>query len=322
MDKEKNEIIIIENQDVKLEVNMKDETVWLSLEQMTKLFDRDRTVITRHINNILKDQELNKEEVCAKFAHTTEHGAIEGKKQTRELDYYNLDMIISVGYRVNSKQGIAFRKWSTKILKDYMLNGYAVNQRRLEYLEKTIKLIDIANRIDEKLENNDAKEILKVIGEYSKALDLLDDYDHKTLKKIKGNIDERKIEYSECVKIINTLRFKEESQLFAIERDKGLESIIGNIYQSFAGQDIYKSIEEKSANFLYLIVKNHVFTDGNKRIAATLFIYFLNFYGILYKNEKQVIDNNTLTALTLLIAESNPKEKEVIIDLVMNFLNN
>ena len=322
MDKEKNEIIIFENQDVKLEVNMKDETVWLSLEQMTKLFDRDRTVITRHINNILKDQELNKEEVCAKFAHTTEHGAIEGKKQTRELDYYNLDMIISVGYRVNSKQGIAFRKWATKILKDYMLKGYAVNQRRLEYLEKTIKLIDIANRIDEKLENNDAKEILKVIGEYSKALDLLDDYDHKTLKKIKGNIDERKIEYNECVNIINTLRFKEESQLFAIERDKGLESIIGNIYQSFAGQDVYKSIEEKSANFLYLIVKNHVFTDGNKRIAATLFIYFLNFYGILYKNEKQVIDNNTLTALTLLIAESNPKEKEVIIDLVMNFFNN
>ena len=322
MEKEKNEIIIFENQDVKLEVNMKDETVWLSLEQMARLFERDRTVITRHINNIFKSQELNKNEVCAKFAHTTEHGAIQGKKQTRELDYYNLDMIISVGYRVNSKQGIAFRKWATKILKDYMLKGYAVNQRRLEYLEKTIKLIDIANRIDEKLENNDAKEILKVIGEYSKALDLLDDYDHKTLKKIDGNIDERKIEYSECVKIINTLRFKEESSLFAIERDKGLESIIGNIYQSFAGQDIYKSIEEKSANFLYLIVKNHVFTDGNKRIAATLFIYFLNFYGILYKNEKQVIDNNTLTALTLLIAESNPKEKEVIIDLVMNFLNN
>ena len=318
----KNEIIIFENQGVKLEVNMKDETVWLSLEQMADLFDRDRTVITRHINNIFKSQELNKNEVCAKFAHTTEHGAIQGKKQTRELDYYNLDMIIFVGYRVNSKQGIAFRKWATKILKDYMLKGYAVNQRRLEYLEKTVKLIDIANRIDEELENNDAKEILKVIGEYSKALDLLDDYDHKTLKKIKGNTDERKIEYSECIKILNALKFKESSSLFALERDRGLESIIGNIYQSFSGHDVYKSIEEKSANFLYLIVKNHVFTDGNKRIAATLFIYFLNYYGILYKNEKQIIDNNTLTALTLLIAESNPREKEVIIDLVMNFLNN
>ena len=316
MEKEKNEIVLFENQGVKLEVNMKDDTVWLTQKQMSELFGKDRRTITRHIQNIYKDEELEENAVCSFFEHT----ATDGKKY--KVQYYNLDMIISVGYRVNSKQGIAFRKWATKILKDYMLKGYAVNRRRLEYLEKTIKLIDIANRIDEKLENNDAKEILKVIGEYSKALDLLDEYDHKTLKKIDGNIDERKIEYNECVKIINTLRFKEESSLFAIERDKGLESIIGNIYQSFAGQDIYKSIEEKSANFLYLIVKNHVFTDGNKRIAATLFIYFLNFYGILYKNEKQVIDNNTLTALTLLIAESNPKEKEVIIDLVMNFLNN
>ena len=318
MDKEKNEIIIFENQNVKLEVNMKDETVWLSLDQMAELFERDKSVISRHISNIFKE-ELDKDSTVAKFATVQNEG---DRTIRRNIEYYNLDVVISVGYRVKSKNGTKFRQWANKILKDYMLKGYAVNQRRLEYLEKTIKLIDIANRIDEKLENNDAKEILKVIGEYSKALDLLDDYDHKTLKKIKGNIDERKIEYSECVKIINTLRFKEESQLFAIERDKGLESIIGNIYQSFAGQDIYKSIEEKSANFLYLIVKNHVFTDGNKRIAATLFIYFLNFYGILYKNEKQVIDNNTLTALTLLIAESNPREKEVIIDLVMNFLNN
>ena len=289
MKKEKNEVIIFENQDVKLEVNMKDETVWLSLDQMAELFERDKSVISRHISNIFKE-ELDKDSTVAKFATVQNEG---GRTIRRNIEYYNLDVVISVGYRVKSKNGTKFRQWANKILKDYMLKGYAVNQRRLEYLEKTIKLIDIANRIDEKLENNDAKEILKVIGEYSKALGLLDDYDHKTLKKIKGNIDERKIEYSECVKIINTLRFKEESQLFAIERDKGLESIIGNIYQSFAGQDIYKSIEEKSANFLYLIVKNHVFTDGNKRIAATLFIYFLNFYGILYKNEKQVIDNNT-----------------------------
>ena len=316
MEKEKNEIIIFENQNVKLEVNLKDDTVWLTQKQIAELFGKDRRTITRHIQNIYKAEELEEISVCSFFEHTAEDG------KNYKVQYYNLDMIISVGYRVNSKQGIAFRKWANKILKDYMLKGYAVNQRRLEYLEKTIKLIDIANRIDEELENNDAKEILKVIGEYSKALDLLDDYDHKTLKKIKGNIDERKIEYSECIKIINTLKFKESSSLFAIERDRGLESIIGNIYQSFSGQDDYKSIEEKSANFLYLIVKNHVFADGNKRIAATLFIYFLNYYGILYKNEKQIIDNNTLTALTLLIAESNPREKEVIIDLVMNFLNN
>ncbi len=321
MEEKKNEIILFENQGVKLEVNLKDETVWLSLEQMAKLFQRDKSVISRHIKNALAE-ELKDEQVVAKFATTTKHGAIEGKTQTHMVEYYNLDVIISIGYRVKSENGIVFRKWANKILKDYMLKGYAVNQKRLEYLEKTIKLIDIANRIDERLENNDAKEILKVIGEYSKALDLLDDYDHRTLKKIKGNTDERKIEYSECIDIINKLRFNEESTLFAVERDKGLQSIIGNIYQSFAGQDIYKSIEEKAANFLYLIVKNHVFADGNKRIVATLFIYFLNFYGILYKENKQTIDNNTLTALTLLIAESNPKEKEIIVDLVMNFLNN
>jgi len=229
-------------------------------------------------------------------------------------------MIISVGYRVNSKQGVAFRKWANKILKDYMLKGYAVNQRRLEYLEKTIKLIDIANRMDERLEGSDAKEILKVIGSYSKALNLLDDYDHRTLKKVKGNIDERKITYGDCINIINKFKVNQESSLFAVERDKGIEAIIGNIYQTFEGKDVYKSIEEKGANFLYLVVKNRVFVDGNKIIAATLFIYFLNFYGILYKNGNQTIDNNTLAALTLLIAESNPREKEVIIDLVMNFL--
>ena len=319
--KKGNEIILFENQEVKLEVNLKDETVWLNSEQMAQLFGRDYKTIRKHINNALKE-ELKNEVVVAKFENTTEHGAIQSKTQTHMVEYYNLDMIISVGYRVKSNNGVIFRKWANKILKEYLIKGYAVNQRRLEYLEKTIKLIDIANRIDERLEGNDAKEILKVIGDYSRALDLLDDYDHKTLKKIDGNIDERKIEYKECIEVINKLRFNEESSLFAVERDKGLESIIRNIYQSFDGQDIYKSIEEKGANFLYLIVKNHVFTDGNKRIAATLFIYFLNFYGILYKDGEQTIDNNTLTALTLLIAESNPKEKEVIIDLVMNFLNN
>ena len=315
MPNEKNEIILFENQGVKLEVNLKDETVWLNRKQLSKLFERDIKTIGKHINNALKEELAYDNSVVAKFATT----ASDGKKY--QVEYYNLDMILSVGYRVKSNKGIIFRRWANKVLKEYTLKGYAINQKRLEYLEKTIKLIDIANRIDERLENNDAREILKVIGEYSKALDLLDDYDHKTLKKIDGKVDTRKINYDECINIINKLRFNEESNLFAIERDEGLKSIIGNIYQSFDDQEIYKSIEEKAANFLYLIVKNHVFVDGNKRIAATLFIYFLNFYGILYKESKQVIDNNTLTALTLLIAESNPKEKDVIIDLVMNFLN-
>ena len=310
---EKNEIIIFENQNVKLEVNMKDETVWLTQEQMAKLFDKAKSTINEHIKNIYKEGELEESETLTKFGNS--------EFADKPTNYYNLDMIISVGYRVKSKNGIIFRRWATKILKDYMLKGYAVNQKRLEYLEKTIKLIDIANRIDERLEANDAKEILKVIGNYSKALDLLDDYDHKTLKKIKGTTDNRIIQYQDCLDIIHKLKFGEKSNIFGIERDNGLESIINNIYQSFDGKEIYNSIEEKASNFLYLVVKNHVFIDGNKRIAATLFIYFLNYYDILYKNDKQVIDNNTLAALTLLIAESNPKEKDVIIDLVMNFLN-
>ena len=307
-----NEIILFENQNVKLEVNMQDETVWLTQEQMAKLFKKAKSTINEHIKNIYKEGELEKSTTIAKFGNS--------EFTYKPTNYYNLDVIISVGYRVKSQNGIIFRKWANKILKDYMLKGYALNQKRLDYLEKTIKLIDIANRIDERLENSDAKEILKVIGNYSKALNLLDDYDHKTLNKVKGNIDTRKIKYEDCIDIIKKLKFNEESSLFAVERDKGLEAIIGNIYQTFGREDVYKSIEEKSANFLYLIVKNHVFTDGNKRIAATLFIYFLNFYDILYKDGRQAIDNNTLTALTLLIAESNPKEKEIIIDLVMNFL--
>ncbi len=312
----KNEIILFENQNVTLEVNMKDETVWLNREQLSKLFNRDIKTIGKHINNALKE-ELD-DSTVAKFATVQNEG---NRTVTRDIEYYNLDMIISVGYRVKSQNGIIFRKWANQILKDYMLKGYAINQKRLDYLEKTVKLIDIANRIDEKLENNDAKEILKVIGNYSKALDLLDDYDHRTLSKPKGNNSKKQIKYEECLEVINKLRFSEESNIFALERNKGLEAIIGNIYQTFDNNDVYKSIEEKASNFLYMIVKNHVFIDGNKRIAATLFVYFLNYYDILYKDNKQVIDNNTLTALTLLIAESNPKEKEVIIDLVMNFLN-
>ncbi len=313
MEERKNEIILFENQGVKLEVNLKDETVWLTQAQMSALFNVKQATLSEHINNIFKEGELEER---------TSIGISDKSSGGRKSKIYNLDVIISVGYRVKSKNGVIFRKWANNVLKDYMLRGYAVNQKRLEYLEKTVKLIDIANRMDERLEGNDAKEILRVIGDYSKALNLLDDYDHRTLEKVKGNIDERKIKYDDCIHVINQLRFNSESSIFAVERNRGLEAIIGNIYQSFGGQDIYKSIEEKGANFLYLIVKNHVFVDGNKRIAATLFIYFLNFYGILYKNGRQTIDNNTLAALTLLIAESNPKEKEIIIDLVMNFLKN
>ena len=284
---------------------------------MSKLFDRDYKTIRKHINTALKE-ELDSSTI-ANFATVQKEG---NREVTRNIDYYNLDVIISVGYRVKSKNGIVFRKWANKVLKDYLLKGYAVNQKRLDYLEKTIKLIDIADRIDQKLNDDEAKEIIKVINNYSKGLDLLDDYDYKRLNRPKGTEDNKKILYEECIDVINKLKFNNDSNIFAIERNNGLSSIIETIYSSFDNNDLYPTIEEKAANFLYLIIKNHVFIDGNKRIAATLFIYFLNYYNILYKDNRQVIDNNTLVALTLLIASSNPKEKNILVDLVMNFLVN
>ena len=313
----KNEIILFENQNVKLEVNMKDETVWLNRGQLAKLFDRDIKTIGKHINNAL-NEELDNSTV-AKFATVQKEGQ---REVTREIEYYKLDMIISVGYRVKSQNGVIFRKWANNVLKDYMIKGYAVNQKRLEYLEKTIKLIDIAGRIDTELKADEAREIIKVINNYSNALNLLDCYDHKLITKPTGTEDNKKITYEDCISIVNKLKFNSDSNLFALERDNGLKAIIDTIYGSFDGKDLYPSVQEKAANFLYLITKNHTFIDGNKRIAATLFIYFLEFYNILYKGNRQVIDNNTLVAITLLIAESNPKEKDILIDLVMNFLNN
>lgn len=310
----KNEIILFENQDVKLEVNMKDDTVWLNREQLAMLFARDIKTIGKHINNALNEELDNS--VVAKFATTAKDG------KTYQVEYYNLDMIISVGYRVKSQNGVIFRKWANKVLKDYLLKGYVVNQKRLEYLEKTIKLIDIAGRMDTELKAAEAREIIKVINNYSNALNLLDDYDHKRIIKPSGTKDNKKITYEDCLNVISKLKFNSDSNLFALERDEGLKEVIGTIYQSFDGKDLYPTIEEKAANFLYLVTKNHTFIDGNKRIAATLFIYFLEFYNILYNENGQIIDNNTLVAITLLIAQSNPKEKDILIDLVMNFLNN
>ncbi len=307
-----NEIIFFENQNVKLEVNMQDETVWLTQEQMVKLYERDQSVISRHIKNIFKEGELEEESNMQKM-----HIA----NSDKPIILYNLDVIISVGYRVKSKNGIIFRRWANKVLKDYLIKGYAINNRRLEYLEKTVKLIDIAGRIEKDLNGSEAQGIIKVINTYSNALNLLDDYDHKRIIKPNGTNTDKMITYEECMSVISKLKFNSDSNIFALERNQGLKAIIGNIYQSFAGEELYKTTEEKAANFLYLITKDHVFIDGNKRIAATLFIYFLEFYNLLYKEDKKVIDNNTLVALTLLIAQSNPKEKEILIDLIMNFLN-
>ena len=309
----KNEIIIFENQNVKLEVNMKDETVWLTQEQIGLLFGKSKSTINEHIKNIYKEEELLEYDTMRKFGNS--------EFSDKPTNYYNLDMIISVGYRVKSKNGVIFRKWATKVLKDYMIKGYAVNQKRLEYLEKTVMLIDIASRINTEIQGTEAQEIIKVINNYSKALRLLDDYDYKRLSKPRGTTNDKKITYRECINIINKLRFNNISTLFALERKEGLKSIINNLYQTFDGKELYPTIEEKAANFLYLITKNHVFIDGNKRIAATLFIYFLEYYNTLYRENKQIIDNNTLVAITLLVAQSNPKEKDILIDLIMNFLN-
>lgn len=314
IENKRNEIVLFENQNVKLEVNMKDETVWLSLDQMAKLFDRDKSVISRHIKNAIKEELDNS--VVAKFATTAKDG------KTYQVEYYNLDMIISVGYRVKSQNGVIFRKWANRILKDYMIKGYAINQKRLEYLEKTVKLIDIASRIDSELNGNEAQEIIKLINNYSTALNLLDDYDYKRISKPKGSVNKNIITYEECIEVINNLKFNTESDLFALERGEGLKSILSTIYQSFDGKDLYPTTEEKVANLLYMVVKNHVFIDGNKRIAATLFIYALQYYNLLIVDGKQIIDNNTLVAIVLLIAESDPKEKEVLIDLILNFLDN
>ncbi len=314
IENKRNEIVLFENQNVKLEVNMKDETVWLSLDQMAKLFDRDKSVISRHIKNAIKEELDNS--VVAKFATTAKDG------KTYQVEYYNLDMIISVGYRVKSQNGVIFRKWANRILKDYMIKGYAINQKRLEYLEKTVKLIDIASRIDSELNGNEAREIIKLINNYSTALNLLDAYDYKKISKPKGSVNKNIITYEECIEVINNLKFNTESDLFALERGEGLKSILNTIYQSFDGKDLYPTTEEKVANLLYMVVKNHVFIDGNKRIAATLFIYALQYYNLLIVDGKQIIDNNTLVATVLLIAESDPKEKEVLIDLILNFLDN
>ena len=316
--KAKNEIILFENDNVKLEVNIQDETVWLTAEQMAELFKTTKRNVEMHIKNIYQENELEEISTWKNFFQVQK----EGKRDvTRNKKIYNLDVIISVGYRVKSKEGTKFRIWANKIIKDYMIKGYAINQKRLDYLEKTIKLIDIATRLDENLRSDESYNMLKVISDYTKALETIDRYDHKEIQKPKGKIDtSRKIKYEECIKIINEMPFKQTSKIFGLERDQGLESIINNIYQQFAEQEVYPSVEEKACNFLYLIVKDHIFVDGNKRIGATLFLYFLNFYGILRKDGKNVIDPTTLVAITLFVAQSNSREKDVVIDLLMNML--
>ena len=314
-----NDIVIFKNGELELQVNVSPdlETVWLNRDQMSDLFDRDIKTIGKHISNIFKEGELDKEVVVAKFATTTKHGAIKGKTQTKNVEFYNLDVIISVGYRVKSQRGIAFRKWATSILKDYMIKGYAVNEKRLEILNKTI---DIQTKMLASTLELDESEVLNVIEAYQNALSLLDDYDHGSLSKPKGTDSIYRLTYEECRKLINKMKF--ESAVFGVEKEEGkLNGILAAVYQNVFGQELYPSIEEKAANLLYFLIKDHPFADGCKRIGATIFLEFLNKNHHLIIDGKQVISDSALVAITLMIAESRPEEKETMVKLVMNFLS-
>lgn len=315
MKEKKNELVIFTTQDgeVKLDVNMAEETVWLNRQQMAELFDRDVKTIAKHINNALHE-ELNNEVVVANFATTSMHGAVPGKTQTHMVEYFSLDVIISVGYRVKSQRGVEFRRWANSVLKEYILKGYAVNDARLKQLNQLVQLMIRTG------DDLDSKQILSVIENYSTALDMLDDYDHQEIRKPKGRNATYVITYQECRDVIDKMRFGNESSIFGNEKDDSFKGSIGAIYQTFGGKDVYPSLEEKAANLLYFVTKNHSFSDGNKRIAATMFLYFLDKNGALYINGTKSIDEFTLVALTIMIAESRPEEKEMMISVIMNCL--
>ncbi|MBR5000551.1 MAG: virulence protein RhuM/Fic/DOC family protein [Firmicutes bacterium] len=305
----KNELVIFETEDnaVKLEVPVEQETVWLNRQQMAELFGRDVKTIGKHINNALQE-ELD-DSTVAKFATVQ----IEGDREVeRWIEYYNLDVIISVGYRVKSKRGVEFRKWANSVLKQYILQGYAVNQNRMAQLGEVIRVM---KRTEHSL---DSRQVLSVIEKYSEALELLDSYDHQTMQRPKGNRATYVLSYEECMEVISHMRFGDESDLFGREKDDSFRGSIGNIYQSFGGVDLYPTLEEKAAHLLYFVTKNHSFLDGNKRIAVTMFLYFLDKNGVLFKDGEKTIDDHTLVALTIMVAESRPEEMEMMITVIMN----
>ena len=304
-----NEIIVFKNGELEIEVNVSEdrENVWLSKQQMAELFQRDRTVISKHLKNIFDEGELAEN-------NNVQNLHVVNVKQL--VPFYSLDVIISVGYRVKSPNGIIFRKWATSILKDYVIKGYSINKKRLDALNKTI---EIQSRMLASTLDIDAKEVLSVIETYSNALSLLDDYDHGTISKPKGKNSIYELTYKECKDLIDSMKFN--SSVFGVEKEKGkLEGILAAIYQNVFGEELYPSIEEKAANLLYFIIKDHPFADGCKRIGASLFLEFLNKNKHLIIDDKQIISNSALVAITLMIAESRPEEKEVMVRLVMNFL--
>lgn len=300
-----NELILFETADksISIPVNVKNDTVWLSANQMARLFERDEKTIRKHINNVFSEEEVEKD-------NNTQKMRVDGVKQL--VPFYTLDVIISVGYRVKSKRGVEFRRWANSVLKKYIIKGYAVNHNRMNQLNEVVRIM---KRVENSL---DTKQVLSVIERYSNALDLLDAYDHQNMSRPQGNKATYVLSYEECRKVIDSMKFGDESSLFGNEKDDSFKGSIGAIYQSYGGEDLYPSLEEKAANLLYFVTKNHSFSDGNKRIAAAMFLYFLDRNGALFEDGQKLIDDHTLVALTIMIAESNPKEKEMMISVVMN----
>ena len=324
---EENKIIIYQSEDGKtqIDVRLENDTVWLTQAQMAELFQTDRTSIVRHIQNIYKIGELDRESTCAKIAQVQTEGH---RYVRRTIPYFNLDMIISVGYRINSKRGVKFRQWANKILKDYLIKGYAVNDNiRREQIGELRQLVGILGRTIQSqplMPSEDSQALFDVVTDYAYALDTLDNYDYERLTIEKTTQEERfHATYNNAIRAIEGLRKKfGGSSLFGNEKDDSFKSSIGQIYQTFRGKKLYPSVEEKAAMLLYLVTKNHSFSDGNKRIAATLFLWFLNNNGILYREDgtKRLADN-TLVALTLMIAESKTEEKDVMVKVVVNLIN-
>ena len=324
-----NQIVIYQTEDgqTQIDVRLEKDMIWLTREQIAVLFGRDYKTISKHINNALRE-ELADSVVVAKFANTTQHGAIKGKMQTHMIDYFNLEVITSVGYRVKSKRGVQFRQWANRVLKEYLVKGYAVNERlRHEQIGELRQLVDVLGRTIQSqpvLQTAESEALFEVVTDYAYALDTLDNYDYERLTIDKTTKDEPfHATYENAMDEIFRLREKfGGSALFGNEKDESFKSSIGQIYQTFGGEELYPSVEEKAAMLLYLVTKNHSFSDGNKRIAATLFLWFLNNNGILYNPDhtKRIADN-TLVALTLMIAESRTEEKDVMVKVVVNLIN-
>lgn len=304
---DKGEIVLFETSDkeIKLSVLIEQKTIWLTMAQLVKLFGRDISVISRHINSIFNEEEVDKESNLL---------YLQKANSDRPVAYYSLDVIISVGYRVKSRRGLEFRKWANSMLRKHILHGYGLDNHRVDLLNEVVRMI---RRTQDEL---DSQQLLVIIEKYSATLELLDFYDHQNMMRPTGDTDIYQLSYEECWRVIETMRYENESELFGKEMNDSFKGSIGNIFQSFGGQEIYPTLEEKAAHLLYFVIKNHSFFDGNKRIAATMFLYFLYKNKRLFADGKKLIDDYTLVVLAIMIAESKPEEMEMMISLILNCL--